>query len=145
MKISITEVCTGTAAYEQVWQLREEILRRPLGLSLKDEDPAEEANDITLAAEVNDHITGCVMLRHKDQKTVKLRQMAVAAEVQGHGVGKALVVSAEEWARTNGYSAIVLHARKTAVPFYEKLGYAVSGDEFTEVGIPHVLMQKNRL
>jgi len=35
-----------------------------------------------------------------------------------------------------------MHARKTAIGFYEKSGYSVIGDEFTEVGIPHFEMVK---
>ena len=37
---------------------------------------------------------------------------------------------------------MVLHARETAVGFYEKLGYKTSGDKFIEVTIPHFPMQK---
>jgi predicted GNAT family N-acyltransferase len=35
-----------------------------------------------------------------------------------------------------------MHARKSAVGFYEKLGYEIEGDEFEEVTIPHYEMQK---
>jgi predicted GNAT family N-acyltransferase len=37
---------------------------------------------------------------------------------------------------------MVMNARKTAVGFYEKLGYNAKGDEFEEVTIPHFLMEK---
>jgi predicted GNAT family N-acyltransferase len=37
---------------------------------------------------------------------------------------------------------LCMHARKTAKGFYEKLGYAVTGDEFMEVTIPHYIMEK---
>jgi predicted GNAT family N-acyltransferase len=36
----------------------------------------------------------------------------------------------------------MMHARKTAVPFYERIGYQVAGEEFLEVGIPHYEMRK---
>jgi predicted GNAT family N-acyltransferase len=45
-------------------------------------------------------------------------------------------------ARDAGFKKIRMHARKTAVGFYEKLGYTVIGKEFTEVSIPHLLMEK---
>ncbi len=35
-----------------------------------------------------------------------------------------------------------MHARKTAVGFYEKLGYFSTGGEFEEVTIPHNIMEK---
>jgi predicted GNAT family N-acyltransferase len=36
-----------------------------------------------------------------------------------------------------------MHARKTVMGFYEKLGYKVVGDEFTEVTIGHYTMEKD--
>jgi predicted GNAT family N-acyltransferase len=40
---------------------------------------------------------------------------------------------------------MVMHARKSALGFYEKLGYTPEGDEFEEVTIPHYLMRKKLL
>jgi predicted GNAT family N-acyltransferase len=36
-----------------------------------------------------------------------------------------------------------MHARKTAVGFYEKFGYQVSGNVFEEVTLPHFVMEKD--
>jgi len=49
---------------------------------------------------------------------------------------------AENIARDRGFQKITMHARKTAVGFYEKLGYRVCGQEFEEVTIPHYVMEK---
>jgi predicted GNAT family N-acyltransferase len=73
---------------------------------------------------------------------VKMRQVAVAATEQGRGVGSAMVAYSEEVAREKGFSTMVLHARRTAVPFYLRLGYTQEGDEFEEVTIPHYRMYK---
>jgi predicted GNAT family N-acyltransferase len=35
-----------------------------------------------------------------------------------------------------------MHARQSAVGFYQKLGYQIRGEEFEEVTIPHYEMQK---
>ena len=69
--------------------------------------------------------------------------MAVYPEWQGKGIGRLLMLAAEEYAHTAGYTMISLHARKTAMEFYDKLGYATIGHEFTEVGIPHYKMTKS--
>lgn len=37
---------------------------------------------------------------------------------------------------------IETHAREYAADFYLKLGYEITGDRFTEVGIPHRFMEK---
>ena len=41
------------------------------------------------------------------------------------------------------YRRLVLHARATAVGFYERLGYRIEGPEFCEVTIPHYPMGKS--
>ncbi len=51
-----------------------------------------------------------------------------------------MVKYSEDLARKLGLKEMVLHARETAVPFYERLGYTRVGDVFTEVTIPHRVM-----
>lgn len=143
--IHIQQVAVDTPAYSQVYDLREEILRKPLGLSLANEDLSGEKDEIILAAFSGNEVVGCLIIHKKDKETVKLRQMAVAAGQQGTGLGRLLMDAAENWVRQNGYSRIELHARKVAAGFYEKLGYQYKGDEFMEVLIPHFLMTKERL
>ena len=71
-----------------------------------------------------------------------MRQVAVDDTKQGKGIGSALLQFSETFAQLKGYASIHCHARKTAVPFYLKHGYTIIGDEFTEVNIPHVYMEK---
>ena len=49
---------------------------------------------------------------------------------------------AENVARERGYRMMTMHARKSAIGFYEKLGYKIYGNEFVEVTIPHFEMHK---
>ncbi len=142
-QIIIRRTNTSDAKYQQVYDLREEVLRKPIGLSLKNEDLSADALDIIFVAEVDDKIIGCVMLQHTaDSKSLKLRQMAVYDDWQGKNVGRKLIEAAEAYSAAQKKKRIVLHARVIAVPFYEKQGYAITSDYFFEVGIPHVIMQK---
>ena len=68
--------------------------------------------------------------------------MAVQNNLQGKGIGASMMNFAENVARDAGYKKIRMHARKTAIGFYEKLGYSVIGNEFLEVSIPHYVMEK---
>ena len=43
-------------------------------------------------------------------------------------------------ARARGEHEVVLHAQRSAEPFYARLGYAVAGAPFEEAGIPHIEM-----
>src|SRR4051812_35134656 len=100
--------------YPQVWTLREEVLRRPLGLSLRDEDLSGETEEYIIIALRQDKVVGCVMLRLISPSELKLRQMAVAEEFQGRGIGAAIVKEAECLATEKGFSSISLHARREA-------------------------------
>ena len=135
----------GTPEYLQMVQLRTEILRKPLGLSFLPEELEKEKDEILIAAFEEDKMLGCCMLIKTEQGAVRLRQMAVLNTLQGKGIGKALMQFAENIARDRGFRKITMHARKTATGFYEKLGYKVIGEEFEEVTLPHVVMEKNLL
>ncbi|WP_315818262.1 GNAT family N-acetyltransferase [Paraflavitalea speifideaquila] len=132
----------GTKEYQQMVQLRNDILRKPLGLSFTPEELEKEKAEILIGAFEEEKMLGCCMLITQDPATVRLRQMAVLNNVQGKGIGKALMQFAENIARDMGYRKMTMHARQTAIGFYEKLGYNVSGDQFEEVSIPHYIMEK---
>ena len=132
----------GSPEYQQMVQLRNDILRKPLGLTFQNEELEKESEDILIGAFEDDKMLGCCMLIETEPGTVRLRQMAVLKNLQGKGVGRALMQFAENIARDRGYRKITMHARKTATGFYEKLGYVVSGGEFMEVTLPHVVMEK---
>jgi N-acetylglutamate synthase-like GNAT family acetyltransferase len=142
--IVVSRIDINDAKYPQVYNLREEVLRKPIGLSLKDENLSADALNAIFIAEYNEEVIGCVMLYPiADEEKIKLRQMAVYEEWQGRGIGKVLVDAAENYAKDKGYSAIILHARKVSEGFYKKLGYDTTSSEFIEVGIPHVVMEKD--
>lgn len=133
----------GSPEYLQMVQLRNEILRKPLGLTFTPEELEKEKDEILIAAFEEEKMLGCCMLIREQPGTVRLRQMAVINNLQGKGIGRALMQFAENIARDRGFRRITMHARKTAIGFYEKLGYEVSGKEFQEVTIPHYIMEKS--
>jgi len=131
----------GSADYLTAVSLRRRILRTPLGLDFTAEQLAAEAGDCLLAAFSDGVVAGTLVLT-PGQGAMKLRQMAVAPEACGQGIGSGLVAFAEDWARDKGFRQIVLHARVSAQGFYEKAGYRPEGDVFIEVTIPHIAMAK---
>jgi N-acetylglutamate synthase-like GNAT family acetyltransferase len=133
----------GTKEYQQMVNLRNEILRKPLGLALLAEELEKEKDDVLMGAfEDDERLLGCCLLTKMDKTTIRLRQMAVPNSMQGKGIGRALMIFAENIARDQGYKRLTMHARKTALGFYQKLGYSVTGNEFLEVTIPHYIMEK---
>jgi GNAT superfamily N-acetyltransferase len=132
----------GTAEYHQMVKLRDDILRKPLGLGFTPEELEEEKENMLIAAFEEERILGCCMLVEEIPGTVRLRQMAVLNDLQGKGIGRALMNFAENIARDRGYKILRMHARVNAVGFYEKVGYKINGDQFVEVTIPHYVMEK---
>lgn len=132
----------GSREYQQMVQLRNEILRRPLGLMFTPEELEREKEEILIGAFEEEKMLGCCMLVQEEGNSVRLRQMAVLNNLQGKGIGRALMIFAENIARDRGFKKITMHARKTATGFYEKLGYRAVGEQFEEVTIPHYIMEK---
>lgn len=132
----------GTPEYQQMIKLRDDILRKPLGLSFSQEELMQEKDQILIGAFDDDKMLGCCMLVNEGDGVVRLRQMAVNNNLQGKGIGQALMNFAENIARDQGFKRLTMHARKTAVGFYEHLGYQISSEEFEEVTIPHFIMEK---
>lgn len=132
----------GSPEYMQMVHLRNEILRKPLGLIFTPEELDKEKDEVLIAAFEDEKILGCCMLKKFDTTTVRMRQMAVLNNLQGKGIGRALMQFAENIARDLGYRKLMMHARITAVGFYEKLGYNVVGEVFFEVTLPHHTMEK---
>lgn len=135
----------GSEEYRQMVALRHDILRKPLGLHFDQAELDGEAQHLLIGAFEEELMLGCCMLIEEDPQTVRLRQMAVYNEKQGKGIGRALMNFAETLARDSGYKTITMHARKDAQGFYEKMGYKVSGEEFSEITIPHLVMEKKLL
>jgi predicted GNAT family N-acyltransferase len=132
----------GTDEYQQMLRLRNDILRKPLGLIFSEDEVEKEKSNLHIAAYEDGKMLGCCMLVEENPKTVRLRQMAVINDLQGKGIGRALMQFAENLARDRGYKSITMHARKNATGFYEKLGYKKIGQEFQEITIPHFVMEK---
>lgn len=66
----------------------------------------------------------------------------VLSITHGIGLGKALMQEALPHIKTRlNAASLTLHAQKHAQGFYEKLGFAVTSEDFLEEGVWHVAMQ----
>jgi predicted GNAT family N-acyltransferase len=132
----------GSPDYKKALQLRTVVLREPLGLVFTDEELKKDEHDVHFGLFSGDKILACLILTETENERMKMRQVAVDSSHQSAGLGKALSLAAEKYAFQKGFKTMYCHARKTATPFYLKLGYHIVGDEFTEVNIPHYTMEK---
>ena len=147
MNPSLRWIPYGSPAYALCVALRTEVLRRPLGLHFTEASLAEEQGCHHLAVFDGDSLVACLLLQElgpdiTGQVSIQMRQVAVDPALQRSGLGRLMVLESEAEARRRGFTRMVLHARDTAVPFYERLGYAKVGQPFVEVGIGHQEMAK---
>ncbi|MFT7583171.1 MAG: putative GNAT family N-acyltransferase [Myxococcota bacterium] len=136
--IRVQWITQADPAYAGERDLRYRLLRAPIGMPRGSEENRDEAAcRHVVALDGADQVVGCLIFRRDDATRGQLMQMAVDPSVHGSGVGRAVVESLEATMAAEGLKTIYLHARETAVGFYEKLGYTVYGEPYDEVGIPH--------
>ena len=140
--MALKQIYHGTPEYEQMVKLRYEIMRKPLGLEFSPDELAREKEDILIGAFEDEDIIGCCILSPLDSQCTRLRQMAVQKNRQGMGIGESMMQFAENIARDRGFKILMMHARESAIGFYEKYGYRAKGDEFIEVNLKHRIMEK---
>jgi predicted GNAT family N-acyltransferase len=138
----VREVLHKSDEYVRCVALRRDILRLPLGLDFSPAQLDAESDDFHLATFDGPVIRGCLVLSPINSSVIQMRQVAIQPEFQGRGLGRTLVEVSERFAKNREYSTMMLHARESAVPFYERLGYRAVGEPFEEVTIPHREMIK---
>lgn len=139
----ITSIEFATPEYDEAVQLRSLVLRAPLGLSYDIETLSREYADVHLVAySERNEIVGVLLLSPVDTAVIKMRQLAIQPACQRQGIGRSLVAYSEQYAKAQGYQRIYLHARETAVSFYNAIGYQAVGTPFIEVGIAHIAFEK---
>ena len=140
--MGLRQIDHGSKEYMKMVELRSQVLREPLGLRFTIEELEKEKDDILIAAFEDDDLLGCCIISILDRTTFRLRQMAVLSSFQRKGIGASLLNYVENIARDKGCIKIMMHARLTAIGFYQRMGYTVVGNVFEELGIPHRYMEK---
>ena len=90
---------------------------------------------------LDDVPVGTARVRVKDGWT-KAERVAVLAQHQHAGLGRALMSAIESHARQQGLSGVRLSSQEEAIAFYQKLHYRVVGEPYDDANIPHRDMQK---
>lgn len=93
----------------------------------------EDPNQRLLIAEEDGRAIGCVQVTYKGHGLAYLGLLCVDPGLQSAGLGKRIVAAAEEAAREDfGATAMemtVIDRRAELIAFYERRGYAVSGEK----------------
>lgn len=136
-ELTIREIKVGTEDYDAALSLRDAVLRAPLGLAWTEEEFANEARCFHVVAFVEQKLVAVLLLMPESAGRIRMRQVAVAPEVQREGIGKRLIAYAETLASQRGFTVMTAHARESAFEFYLRQGYRQVGAPFLEVSLPH--------
>ena len=130
--ISIKPIHYGSPAYLETLELRNRVMRLPLGLNIHDEDFSFEQNCVLYAAFDGEQVIG-------------MGSMSRDTAIQSRGLGRQLLEALEGAAREQGAAHICLDARVTAQHFYERAGYHTVGEIFllSYAPVEHILMEKD--
>ena len=94
--VVFAEIAFGSEDYARERRLRDEVLRRPLGLSLEAEDPAIEKDQLHRAVlEPARDLVACVLAVPFSATEARIRQMAVL-RASGQGLGRGSSVKSKE-------------------------------------------------
>ena len=127
--------------FELRWRVLRAAWKQPRG-SERDDREDESIHLMVRAAAGDALAVGRLHLNSPSEAQVRF--MAVAPEAQGRGLGGTVLQELESRARAAGAQCVVLNARATARPFYERHGYRVLGPAerlFSE--IDHWRMRKD--
>ncbi len=139
---------------EQTREVRQAVLRKGLAPETTIFKGDELETTFHLGAFEDEKLVGIATYLFKSKSAIQelfstqksmyqLRGMAVIETQQGKGIGKKLVGFAERRLKEDQIDVLWFHARTSAVPFYEKQGYQIVGEElYLEPAGPHYKMYK---
>jgi GNAT superfamily N-acetyltransferase len=93
----------------------------------------QDASQRVLLASDSNGLVGCVQVSDKGGGMAYLGLLSIAPERQAHGLGRVLIEAAEEYARRQFSATMmemtVIGQREELVAYYERRGYARTGEE----------------
>jgi GNAT superfamily N-acetyltransferase len=124
---------------EHTWHLRQEILYPES--KLNEMAMEEDNNGYHFGAFVDNKIVAVVSL-FQNGTDYQFRKFAVAANLQGTGIGKTMLQYITDFAIAGGATRIWCNARDTAVAFYAKYGFVQTGTLFSKNGFDYEIVEK---
>lgn len=135
----------GSDEYYQAARLRYRLFYQECNILFESIFDSQEENDWHLAiiTNVRNQVLAYGRLSQNFDE-FQIYQMVVEPKYQGLGIGKLILQELIKTATLQGARFLILNARVTKVPFYEKFGFETMGKVFpsSSTGVPHIQMQK---
>jgi predicted GNAT family N-acyltransferase len=132
----------GSDDYSLAVKLREDVLRKSIGMRFSKEELEEEKKHIQIVGKLNDEIVSTAVLAPEKDK-VKMQRVAVSEKVRNQNIGSEMTKFCEGIALNLKAKEMYVHARDKAVNFYKKNNYVAEGEFFEEDNTPHLKMIKS--
>lgn len=129
----------GLDGYNAAKELREEVFMKEQGFPFDYDDHDKEAWHIV--GYDGDTVIGTARVFKISDKSYKIGRMAVKKEYRGQYVGDLIIKTLQDKIVTLGGIEAVVEAQVRAKGFYTYEGYMPEGDEYDELGVPHILMK----
>ncbi|MDN7241458.1 GNAT family N-acetyltransferase [Planococcus sp. N028] len=139
------KVATTPLEKEQAMEVRRTVFIEEQGVPAAIEMDANDATAIHFVGYQFAQPIAAGRIREIEPGIGKVERVCVLPEYRGHRTGVLLMEAMEEHARSIGIFKLKLNSQSYAIPFYEKLGYAITSEEFFEADISHRSMEKNLL
>ena len=131
----------------EVKKIREDIFMKEQGFQSEFDDIDNTCKHVlAVDTDQNDLPAGCLRFFPSDHSkdTYTIGRVAVVKAFRGHGIGKQLLLFAEEYLKEKGVKHLELHAQQDKKGFYESVGYYQDTDEvFMDEFCPHIHMVKD--
>lgn len=141
--MEIKQIEWNSEAYKKGLELRDKVLRQPLGMSIYDDPLEAEKKDLHIVVMEESQVIGVCFYRSIDQETMQMKQVAVDPSFQPRHIGREMFIQSVQRLKQRQIKTIMVHARENALGFYQKLGFEECGEPFFEVGIRHHLLKYN--
>lgn len=139
----IKEIAYAAEEYAKTLELRNKVMRIPLGLSIYDEDFSSEQEALMVGMFEGENLLGVGVMSNNGPE-YKLEYLCIDSEIQSCGIGANLLERLEAMAKEQGAEKILMDARVSAQKFYARHGYEAVGDIFLLEYAPveHIVMEK---
>lgn len=136
---NIKFIKSNDCEFELVKRIRTTVFTNEQGADAVTEfDDYDSQSDFALLFE-SDKPIGTARVVRLD-KGFKIGRIAILKEYRGRGYGDLIVRVVLRRAFEKGADTVYVDAQNYAVPFYEKIGFKVIGNEITDRGLPHIPM-----
>lgn len=129
------------ADLKDAFAVRRQVFHIEQGIDEAEDFDGRDKDADQFVAYLGDKPVGTARVRFLEDGVGKVERVAILKQYRGKDYGLDIMQHILGHLRIKGTSKVVLESQLYAAPFYEKLGFVKVGEEFEEVGIPHIKME----